>query len=263
MAEPTQGTAGTPPAPAAPAPGTPEYDAAMTAKLDEAGAKGAADPAEKTPEAPLILGKFKSQADLEAAYKELEGKLGAQKAPEKAPEAKPADDLKISQEAQDIVAKAGLKQEDLAAAFAKDGKLTDDQYKALGNVGVSKAMVDAFLAGQQAVGAQFESQVQSLVGGKDEFKSVTDWARANATPEQIAEYNAAVDEGNLTRIGMALSVFKAGYANANPKMVGGAPGVGAVGFRSNAEMVAAMSDPRYAKDEAYRQDVYAKIAAMR
>ena len=31
-------------------------------------------------------------------------------------------------------------------------------------------------------------------------------------------------------------------------------------FRSDAEMVAAMQDPRYAKDEAYREDVYAKIA---
>ena len=30
-------------------------------------------------------------------------------------------------------------------------------------------------------------------------------------------------------------------------------------FRSQAEVVAAMSDPRYERDEAYRQDVYDKL----
>ena len=32
-----------------------------------------------------------------------------------------------------------------------------------------------------------------------------------------------------------------------------------VGFRSQAEVVAAMQDPRYDKDEAYRADVFAKL----
>ena len=31
------------------------------------------------------------------------------------------------------------------------------------------------------------------------------------------------------------------------------------GFRSQAEVVQAMSDPRYDRDEAYRQDVYDKL----
>ena len=30
-------------------------------------------------------------------------------------------------------------------------------------------------------------------------------------------------------------------------------------FRSQAEVVAAMNDPRYERDEAYRQDVYDKL----
>ena len=42
-------------------------------------------------------------------------------------------------------------------------------------------------------------------------------------------------------------------------MLTGKSARGADAFRSQAEVVQAMSDPRYDRDEAYRQDVYDKL----
>jgi hypothetical protein len=52
----------------------------------------------------------------------------------------------------------------------------------------------------------------------------------------------------------------------NPSLLNGfapAGGDAVVGYRSTAELTTAMSDPRYAKDPAYRKDVEAKLAASK
>lgn len=249
----------TPPTPA-PVPGSDEYNKAMA---DKATAPST-PPAEQ-----LILGKFKSQDDLVKAYSELEAMLGGKK-PEAdqapAPDASKTDGLKVDptkQAAQDVLARAGLTEEALAAEHAKDGKLSDASYAKLAEQGVPKSMVDRYLAGVRADAAQFESKVHDLAGGKDEFGKLLSWVKTNAPKEQIEAYNAAVDSGNLGQISLALNGFKAAYTNDNPALIGGRGNVGTVGFQSQAEMTAAMRDPRYAKDEAYRETVYAKIAAMK
>ena len=43
------------------------------------------------------------------------------------------------------------------------------------------------------------------------------------------------------------------------RMLTGKAAQAADGFRSQAEVVQALSDPRYERDEAYRQDVYNKL----
>lgn len=253
-------TTATTQAPAAPVPGSPEYDAAMVAKADAKVETPGTPPASAPAPAPtgdaLILGKFKTQADLEAAYKALESKLGTP------PASKPAD-LKAepSAEVQDVITKAGLQQADLEAAFAKDGKLTDEQYTALQGVGIPKAMVDGYLNGVAAQGQQFVGKVHAIVGGEAEFNQVITWAKANASPDQLRAYNDAIDKGDLGAISLALTAFKGGHSNANPVKLGGTASAPSTGFRSQAEMNVAIQDPRYRKDEAYRQDVYNKIAA--
>lgn len=248
------------PAPAAPAPGSAEYNAAMAAK-----ANAKTESAEDTPpkgDAPLIGGKFKSTEDLLAAYQELEKKQGAP-APEKKPEGtKPADALKVEPEVQDVLMRAGLKQDDLAATFTKDGKLTDDQYKALAGAGIPKAMADMYLRGVAAEGDSIVRNVHAIVGGEKQFADVIGWAKLNADKAALNEYNAAIDSGDMGRITASLRAFQGAFNNANPQLIGGGAPTVTAGFRSDAEMIAAMADPRYAKDEAYRTDVYNKIAAM-
>jgi hypothetical protein len=250
---------------AAPAPGTPEYDAAMVAKAGltpapAAPAEGTVKIGEQTP-APaenLLAGKFKDAAALEAAYKELEKKLGTPPPP-----ADPALTPKIepATEAQDVVQRAGLKQEDLAMEYAKDGKLSDASYTKLAAVGVTKPMVDAYLNSAQAEVTAFNGKVYAMAGGEAEFTALAKWAANNVPKSTLEAYNAAIDSGNLGQIQLAVSAFKGAYQNANPTLLGGAQSTAAVGFRSAAEQNAAIQDPRYKKDEAYREDVYKRIGA--
>jgi len=72
-----------------------------------------------------------------------------------------------------------------------------------------------------------------------------------------------VSTGNVPAIKLAIAGLKSQYDNANGyegRMLSGksAKTAGDV-FRSQAEVVQAMNDPRYEKDEAYRNDVFQKL----
>ena len=238
--------------PATPVPGTPEYDAAMIAK-----AGGAPAPA---PTETLIDGKFKTQEDLLKAYKELERKQSGKPADAPTPAPTDAAGLKVEPQVQDILTKASLTEEGLTAEYTKDGKLSDETYAKLAAVGVPRAMVDSYVAGQAAAGARFVADVHALAGGAEAFGKLTAWAATNASPADLKAYNEAIDSGDMGRIRLAVSAFNGAYKNANPALIGGSVAPLATGYRSQAEMNAAIQDPRYRKDEAYRADVYAKIA---
>ena len=79
----------------------------------------------------------------------------------------------------------------------------------------------------------------------------------------IDAFDEVVSTGSVQAIQLAVAGLKSEYNNANGvegKMVTGktAPNNGDV-FRSQAELVRAMSDTRYDNDPAYRQDVIEKL----
>ena len=247
----------------APTPGSPEYNAAMTAKAN-AGAEGqGTGQPESAPAAgdKLILGKFKSQEDLAKAYTELEAKLGAPKDESKASPDPIAPIDTQPKSVDDVLAKAGLKQDALVSEFTKDGKLSDDSYNKLAEAGYPKAMVDAYMRGVQSDSDALVNGVHASVGGEEAFGKITEWARINADKADVLAFNKALESSDLARVTTALKVLKAGYDNANPTLLGGFKGDAVTGYRSNAEMIAAMQDKRYSRDPAYRAEVYAKIAA--
>ena len=75
-------------------------------------------------------------------------------------------------------------------------------------------------------------------------------------------FNSIIDAGNPTAIQIAVAGMKAEYDNAEGyegRMLQGKAAQTSDAFRSQAEVVAAMSDPRYDRDPAYRQDLYDKL----
>ena len=89
------------------------------------------------------------------------------------------------------------------------------------------------------------------------------WAGANMSKEDIAAYNQSVESGNMSQVMFAVKGLQARYANANkgePKLVGGSGRTTPTAFSSVAQVVAAMSDPKYKTDPAYRAEVERKIA---
>lgn len=160
-----------------------------------------------------------------------------------------------------VVQDAGLDINALSQEYAKTGELSKATYDSLTAKGIPQATVDAYIEGQKARVAQYSTKLAESVGGKDAMKGILDWASANLTPDEITETNVMLTSGNEAMATMVLGGLKARYTAAvgqDPKLVTGATG-GRSGdvkpFESSAEVVKAMSDPRYQNDPAYRKKV--------
>jgi len=246
-------------------PATPEdHDQKMIDKVDAAsnppveGTEGT--PPEDRPQ--WLPEKFKSPEDMAKAYSELEAKLGQAK-PADPPAADPAATPPADPEA--ALADKGLDLQDFSNEFAQSGELSAESYEKLGKAGYSRQIVDQYIEGQRAVAARFETDIMTEVGGAEKYTEITSWAKANLTPTEIAAYNAAVSSGNADQAKLAALGLGAKFEKANgsdPKRLLGGQSAGTTGdvFESMAQVTAAMKDPLYKADPAFRAKVQAKLA---
>ncbi len=156
--------------------------------------------------------------------------------------------------------------------ISKSGKLSAASYEALSKVGYSKTFVDAFIAGQEAVAQKFVNAIHGFAGGAENYSKLTTFIGANH-PELAEAFNAAIERSDVTTIKAILSTGK----ELHRKTFGKTPARNVAnmakpaataevkpevkGFDSRAEMVKAMSDPRYAKDAKYRREVELRVFA--
>lgn len=213
-----------------------------------------------TEEPEKILGKFNSQDDLIKAYQELERKVGQQTKSEAKPEVSP-ESLSEAQ-ANEIVEKAGLDMDEMADHYYANGGLSDSHYEALEKAGIPRAYVDQYIAGVEAQASQIRDQIFNEVGGEEEFSAMAEWAAANLTSSELNAYNEAVESGDMSTVRSAVMSLAYRYQKAvgtTPNLVGGNNG-GLTGYESLAQLTAAMKDPRYQSDPAYRREVEQKLA---
>lgn len=166
--------------------------------------------------------------------------------------------------ATDDAANAAL-QERANSEFEKDGKLSDETYAEYQKRGVTREHIDTYIAGVQAIVAQQQARAYEEVGGEEAYKGMIEWARTALTKEEIAAYDRAVQSNDDAERLNAVRGLGARFASANgrdgrlltsTKSAGGSSGDL---FESKAQLVAAMSDPKYQKDSAYRDEVQAKL----
>lgn len=205
--------------------------------------------APKQPETPAaarpgwLPEKFQSPEDLANAYSELERKASG---------TKPVgfDNL-----------------EQYSTEFYQNGDLSEESIQTITtNMGIPEQIVRAYVDGQKAVMETQFGSVMNLVGGEGQYAAMTEWA-AEALPEdEIDAFNKIMDGGDMNTIKMAVQGLQARYAQTNGTqqtgrlIQGDTNGPSGGAFRSVAEIVQAMKDPRYAKDPAYRRDVEQRVA---
>ena len=159
------------------------------------------------------------------------------------------------------------------------GEITDEDYSQLEQAGFSKELVDAYLNGRAVESGYLEADsqtetevdisqrdvdsIQNSVGGAKEYTNIVSWAANNLPEEQVVAYDNLVASGNVEGINLALQGLKAQYDEAfgseGRTLQGRAPRSNDGVYRSQAELMSAMSDPRYDYDEAYRDDVLRKL----
>jgi hypothetical protein len=217
----------------------------------------------------LLAGKYKSSEELEKAYIELQKKLGEntkedteEASTEEKSEEKPtlSDHASLITSASDEYYANGNKLSD--ETMAKFSSLsTQDLIKAY--MEVQKNQPEQAAAPEVEISQDQINQIKNSAGGEQQYANIVNWAKSNINKDQLDAFNNVVNSGNVPAIRLAVSGLKAEYDAANGvegKMVTGktAPNNGDV-FRSQAELVRAMSDARYDNDPAYRQDVIEKL----
>ena len=219
-------------------------------------------------EAELLAGKFNNTEDLENAYLALQRKLGS---------GDDTDDEEQStldeDEYYDEATSAGIELITNASDeyYANEGQLSPDtieQFKEMS----SNDLVNAYIAIQEnnpnqgVASADLTdsevNQIHNSAGGEAEYSRLLDWARDNAEQQKMDAFNSIIQNGNATAIQIAVAGLRSEYENQQGyegRMLSGKAARVSNGFRSQAEVVQAMSDPRYDSDPAYRQDVYDKL----
>jgi len=205
--------------------------------------------------------KFKSAEDMAKAYSELEGKLGAQSG--ESTTTPTADAVPPSSEVEAALATGGLSLTEFSTEYDQTGELSPESYAKLAAAGFDKNLVDSYVTGQQAKASLHTADLKSTAGGAEAYDKMVNWAKASMSQAEVEAYNQSVSSSNVDAAKLAISGLKSRYEAANgrePKLqMGGNTVSDSNVFESRHEITAAMKDPRYAKDSAYRQKVIDKV----
>jgi hypothetical protein len=210
----------------------------------------------------LLAGKYQSAEELERGYLELQKRLSspAEEEPqvEEAPEAE--------EEEEEIEVDGDLF--DAIMESYRTGEWDDNLVEEVGKmdpIDVANMFLTKQGEAQQTAVATEEdvTQIQDSVGGVDEYQNMLQWASGNLSEQEINLYDAAMDRGDPLTMFFAAQALNSRYQDAvgydGEMLTGSAPRNTGDVFRSQAELVAAMSDPRYDKDPAYRMDISEKL----
>ena len=174
-------------------------------------------------EQPLLAGKFKDPQALEQAYVELQRKLG-----------EPRDEVQSTED-----------ESESTASTEEEETSSDDE-----------ADVETLSEAQA-------QDLMDMVGGDKAYKSMLSWANDNFSQDEVAMYDGVMESGNPSAIFFAVQALQSRYNDAVGSDGQLLTGRGAQNtddsFKSQAELVAAMSDPRYDRDPAYRADLMRRL----
>lgn len=226
----------------------------------------------------LFAGKYKSAQELEKAYGELQKKLG-EKGDEDSQEAgnsEPAESKEDSEEAEEASQPSAAAELITSASneFNEKGELTAETIAKFSSMS-SQELVEAYMkvqadlpkASQEAevadISTAMVNEVKNAAGGETAYNNMVQWAGENLDQSSVEAFDSIINSGSVEAIKLAVSGLKAQYENSNgyegTMLTGKAPTNTKDVYRSQAELVAAMSDRRYDSDPAYRQDVIAKL----
>ena len=216
-----------------------------------------------------LAGKYKDAQELERAYIELEKKLGSREEQEQSsPEPEAQEEQEPSQYSAQIEAISKAADE-----FSEKGELSAETLAEFEKMS-SKELIQAYFEYEQGLPAMDTPQgveltqqdinsIQNSVGGEAAYQRLVGWAAQNFSEAEIQAFDNVVDSGNVAAINLALAGLQARYTDANGyegKMIQGKAAAPADTFKSQAEVVRAMSDPKYDRDPGYRNEIMEKLA---
>ena len=211
-------------------------------------------------------GKFKDAEELEKAYIELQKKLGESNDSE-------TDEVQVREQeetAEEKVETSPAAELITSASqmYAETGELTPEVMEQFTEMS-SQDLVNAYMEMQGQIPSadltdQQVNNIYGVVGGQENYQRVMEWSKDNLDQTDIEAFDSLVDSGNDRMIALAVSGLNAlmekNVGFEGEMVTGRAPRQQVDAFRSQAEVLQAMQDPRYDTDPAYRNDVFEKLS---
>ena len=242
----------------------------------------------------LLAGKYKNAEELEKAYMELQSKFGSGEEEGEAEEVEEGDEPtegdyeRYDEEGYvNFESVADAYGDQLADAFQEngidpwamndhfyenDGTLTPEMYDELNEAGFSDETIDAYLGGLrnqlgyddagETLGDSEIADIKNIAGCEQGYADVVQWASENLPAEDIEAFDEVINTANEAAVRFAVKALVGQYEDAvgrTPDLVTGKQSSTGQAYRSMAEVVRDMSDPRYDTDDAYRLDVMRKL----
>ena len=208
----------------------------------------------------MLAGKYKNAQELESAYLELQKKLGS-------------DGDEPEGQVEEESEEADQTQSDLFDRLW-EGELNDefsdeilDELSSADPSDLAQMHLDYRRQVEQNAPVQMTeenaTQLKDMVGGEREYANLLGWAKENFSQQEVDMYDSIMESGNAQAAFFAVQALALRYQDSigteGQLIQGKAANDASQGYRSQAELVAAMSDPRYDNDSAYRQDVMRKL----
>jgi hypothetical protein len=219
-------------------------------------------PADERPE--WLPEKFKTPEDMAKSYAELEKKMSGGKDSSANADGDTPAEIPTNEDAKEVAEKAGLDFDSMQTEYGANGQLSDETYEAINKSGIPRDVVDSYIAGQEALATGLRTEMFSSVGGEENYGTMISWASNNLDKAEVNAYNNVMGTSDPAQIQLAVRGLNAQYQAANgsnPSLISGETTANAgTKFESVAQVTAAMRDPLYKTDPAFRRQVEAKLA---
>ena len=212
----------------------------------------------------LLAGKYKNAEELEKGYLELQQKLNTK-------QEEPAQEEVEEEESTAEEAEANILDQLWEEAGTEEGYSQESLDK------LRKMSVDEIaqmhleyrdsVTKEQPQDKDFSEadikELKGIVGGEENYTNMIQWAQGSLNEQEIQMFDAVMQRGDPLAAFFAVRSLAYAYSDAvgyDGNMVQGkAPKQNTDQFRSQAEVIAAMGDPRYENDPAYRRDIMEKL----
>ena len=217
----------------------------------------------------LLAGKYKSAQELEKAYKELESKLGSQEPVKtKLDEPEKPEKPEVKEEKTEVEKEFLQSLWDESQEKGEFKQETLDKLKEMNPTQLAQEYLN-YRAGNQppeprSLSKEDVKELHNVTGGQKGYNDMIKWAASNIDKSERNMFDAVIDSGDKQAAYFAVQAMNYRYNDAQgvdaPLLTGKAASPQPPGYKSQAALVAAMSDPRYDNDPSYRQEVMEKLA---
>tara|TARA_A100000172_G_scaffold75923_1_gene58992 strand:+ start:54 stop:830 length:777 start_codon:yes stop_codon:yes gene_type:complete len=210
----------------------------------------------------LLAGKYKSAAELEKGYLELQQKLNTKAEPQEETEAEAEPETEAEQTILDRVWEEATSGKDFSQELTEE--LSQIPSTELANMYLDyRQSNQANTPENRDFSADEITQLKGVVGGDKNYGNMIDWAQKSLTEQEVNMFDQVMQKGDPLAAFFAVRSLAYAYNDAvgydGNVVQGKAPKQSSDQFRSQAEVIKAMGDSRYENDPAYRQDIMDKL----